>query len=184
MRPTALGVPITLDVEGARVVVVGADEEAARKVALLAEAGAQIAQLAPEAFSPAVLDGARLALVTPRDPALAEAVSRAARARGVLVWACDDAVHSDFAMPALARLGRARFAVSTGGASPALAGRLRAALERSLGDTFARFVAALGELRDRAQREEPDATRRRALLNDAVDGLELEITVKYPAWFE
>jgi siroheme synthase-like protein len=196
------GLLVALDVAQATVVVVGGDEEAERKIELLLDGEARVRVLAeaPTAriagwaaagllehaarpFSPGELDGARLVLVTPRDPALAAAVAEAARARGVLCWACDDPAASDLAMPAVARLGAARVAISTSGRSPFLAGRMRAALEAALGDTFARFVEALGERRALARAEEPDRARRRAALEALLDGFELELRVRYPRWF-
>jgi siroheme synthase (precorrin-2 oxidase/ferrochelatase) len=77
-------------------------------------------------------------------------------------------------MPAIARLGPLRIAISTGGASPSLAGRLRALFEAQLGARFGRFVAALAE-----RRKLHDAAARRADLDD----LELTLTTRYPAWF-
>jgi precorrin-2 dehydrogenase/sirohydrochlorin ferrochelatase len=184
MDADAIGLAVTLDLDGRKVVLVGDDEEAARKSALLAEAGAAIAQVAASAFTPALLDGAALVLVTPRDDALAAEVHAAARARGVPCWACDRPARSDMAMPALARVGALRLAISTGGRSPALAGRLRAALEDGLGDRFGGFLEALGELRERVQREEPDADRRRELLRAALDDFALALTVRYPDWYK
>jgi siroheme synthase (precorrin-2 oxidase/ferrochelatase) len=102
----------------------------------------------------------------------------------VLFWACDDPAHSDLALPAIARLGAARVAVSTGGNSPALSARLRAALETGLGEDFARFVDELGRLRARVQSDEPDRDRRRAALTDALDDFAVELRVRYPRWFK
>src|SRR5262249_1866069 len=103
--------------------------------------------------------------------------------RGVLVWCCDNSSHSDFAMPAIARVGAARIAISTSGASPALAGRMRELLEPALGERFARFVEVLAALRERAK-QESDAENRRAVLQAALDGFELDVSVRYPAWFK
>jgi siroheme synthase-like protein len=134
-------------------------------------------------FAASVLDGALLVMVAVRDDELAARVHAAARARGVLCWACDNPPHSDLAMPAIARLGVVRFAVSTSGASPGLAGRLRAALETGLGEKFARFVDVLAALRERAQ-QDGDETRRRATLLAALEGFQLELSARYPAWFK
>jgi siroheme synthase-like protein len=184
VNPTARGLPITLDLEGAQVVLVGGGDEAERKGELCVEAGAELRRIDDgAAFRDADLDGARLALVTARDPALAARVHAAARARGILCWACDDPARSDLAMPAVARLGAARVAISTSGFSPVLAARLRAAIETALGERFTRFVEVLGALRERAK-SEPDATRRRATLQAAVDGFSLEIAARYPEWFK
>jgi precorrin-2 dehydrogenase/sirohydrochlorin ferrochelatase len=203
MRADACGLAITLDLDGARALVVGGDDEAERKIELLLDAGAAVQVLADtltprvaewaatgrlahaaRPFSDGDLDGTRLVLVALRDRELARAVHAAARARGVLAWACDDPEASDLAMPALARAGALRLAVSTSGHSPSLAARLRALFESQLGPPFDRFVETLGALRAHAQREEPDAGRRRALLHQAIEGFSLDIEVRYPTWFK
>src|SRR3954447_13732302 len=147
MRGDAVGFAITLDVEGQAVLVVGDDADAARKRALLEDAGARVTQRAPSDFADGDVDGTRLVLWSAREPALAARVAAAARARGVPVWCSDDPARSDFAMPAIAQLGPVRLAVSTSGGSPSLAGRLRAALEAQLGARFATFVTALAARR-------------------------------------
>ncbi len=175
MRGDAPGFAITLDVEGQAVVVIGDDADAARKQALLEDAGARVTLLAPAAFSDPALDGARLVLVSARDPALAARVAAAARARGVPLWCSDDPAHSDFAMPAVAQLGNVRIAISTAGGSPTLAGKLRAIFEEQLGPRFAEFGRALA-----ARRPSRTVDERRADL----DGFELALGVRYPDWFE
>ena len=174
MRGDAIGFAITLDVEGKAVLVVGSDADAARKRALLEDAGAAVTQLDPDEFTDASVDGARLVLLSVRDAALAARVSAAARARAVPVWCSDDPARSDFAMPAVAQLGPARIAVATAGASPTLAGKLRATFERQLGERFAEFVRALGKRRAAHSTDERRAD---------VDGFELEMRVRYPEWF-
>ncbi|MGZ3441241.1 MAG: precorrin-2 dehydrogenase/sirohydrochlorin ferrochelatase family protein [Polyangia bacterium] len=175
MRTDAPGFSITLDVEGQSILLVGDDADAARKRTLLESAGAHVHQLAPADFRDEAVDGARLVLLSVRDPALAARVSDAARARSVPVWCSDDPARSDFAMPAIAQLGPARFAVSTAGGSPTLAGKLRAIFEEQLGERFAAFVRALADRRPSRTTDE-----RRADL----DGFDLELRVRYPEWFK
>lgn len=177
MRAESLGFPLTFDVDGMTVLLVGAadDVDAARKRALLEQSGALVRQVAPAAFTDGDVDGARLVLSTTREPELAARVAKAARARHAIVWCSDDPAQSDVAMPAIAQLGPMRIAISTGGASPSLAGRLRALFEAQLGARFGRFVAALAE-----RRKLKDADARRADL----DGLELELKVRYPPWLD
>jgi siroheme synthase (precorrin-2 oxidase/ferrochelatase) len=175
MRGDASGFAITLDVEGQAVLVVGDDADAAKKRALLEDAGAQVTQLAPSAFSDDAVDGARLVLLSTREPALATRVAAAARARGVPVWCSDDPARSDFAMPAIAQLGPLRLAISTAGGSPTLAGKLRAIFETQLGERFAAFGRALS-----ARRPTHTIDERRADLDD----FDVELRVRYPEWFE
>jgi len=175
MRGDAIGFAITLDVEGQAVLVIGDDADAARKRALLEDAGARVTQLAADRFDEASVEGARLVLLSVREPALAARVSAAARARGVPVWCSDDPARSDFAMPAIAQLGPARIAIATAGSSPTLAGKLRAIFDKQLGERFGEFVRALGQ-----RRSVHNVDERRADL----DGFELELRVRYPDWFQ
>jgi siroheme synthase-like protein len=65
------------------------------------------------------------------------------------VWVnvADDPRAGDVILPAVARRGKLQIAVSTGGASPALAHRLRERLEDEFGPEYGDLVALLGMLR-------------------------------------
>jgi precorrin-2 dehydrogenase/sirohydrochlorin ferrochelatase len=199
MKRDAIGLQVSLDVEGRHAVVVGGDAEAEDKVgrlldgearvtvisrepgaALLALAASGRVAIYPREFQPGDLNDADLVFVCVRDEELAERAFAAAQQRGVAVWACDDPERSHMAMPALARLGRARIAVSTGGASPALAGRIRGAIERDLGGAFGEFVERLGRERERLLAAEPDPERRRERLRALVEEFELRLAASYP----
>jgi len=199
MKRDAMGLQVSLDVDGRHAVVVGGGDEAEDKIARLLDGGARVTVLAkqasaaigalaragrlalyPREFQPGDLNDADLVLVCERDGALAERAYAAAEERGVAAWACDDPERSHFAMPALARVGRLRLAVSTGGAAPALASKIRAAIERDLDGAVAAFVDRLGRERERLLREEPDPAVRRERLRALVDGFELRLSVEIP----
>jgi siroheme synthase (precorrin-2 oxidase/ferrochelatase) len=184
MRTDALGLPITLDLEGARALIIGPDDdERRRKQLLLEDAGAIIEALTPDHFSDEKIGNARVVMVSAHDTALTARVAAAARARGALVWCSDAPEHSDFAMPAIARLGRARIAVATGGGAPALAKRMREQLEAALDNPrFRRFVDELAALRE--QLEGADFETKRAELTKAIEGFVLELGVRYPDWLK
>jgi len=133
--------PIFLDLEGAAVLVVGGGPIALRKATGLAEAGAIITVIAPD-----LVDGLasvaqrieqrqyrhgdvadyQLVITATNDPALNAQVAADAKAIRVWVNSADDPDNCSFILPAIARRGPVTVAVSTGGASPALASRLRA----------------------------------------------------------
>src|SRR5579863_2670285 len=121
MRLDALGLPVTLDLDGKRVLLIGDDDdERARKLLLLQDARAMIDVIAPAQLFDAMIDGCALVMLTCHDRVLAQHLFLATRARHVLLWCSDDPEHSDLAMPAIARLGsRVRVATSTAGAAPA-----------------------------------------------------------------
>jgi precorrin-2 dehydrogenase/sirohydrochlorin ferrochelatase len=199
MRSEAVGLQISLDVEGRRALVLGGDDEAADKVQRLLDGGAIVTVVAPSvngtieglarmskltllqrAFFPADVRDADVVLVCARDPELAKRVHEAASSDGAAIWCVDDPERSDFAMPALARAGKMRFAISSSGGSPALAARFRAALERDLGQPFREFVDAVAAARARIKNEVTDEETRREILREMVDKLEIAVSVKLP----
>jgi siroheme synthase-like protein len=158
--------PVVLDVTGVSVLVVGAGPVAARKVAGLVAAGADVRLVAPDispaldrstvadlrerTYEPGDLDGARLVVTATGVAAVDAAVAADATAAGIWVNAADQPFDCTFILPAVARNGPLSVAVSTGGTSPALAQRLRDRAAELLTDEV---VALADEL----------ATRRSAL---------------------
>lgn len=158
--------PIFLDVMGQRCVVVGAGAVGQRKAQSLLSAGAKVTVVAPEAtarvellsvegklqwlaeaYQPSHLDGARLVFAATDDPELNQRVAADARARGALVNVAEPPEAGDFAVPATLRRGEICIAVSTGGASPSLAKKLREQIESVVGEEYAALVELLGEMR-------------------------------------
>ena len=149
--------PIYLDLRDVLVLVVGAGPVAARKVAGLVAAGARVRVVAPSVsdaldrdlvaelrerpFATADLEGVRLVVTATGSPAVDGEVAAAATAAGLWVNAADQPEDCSFILPAIARNGPLTVAVSTGGASPALARRLRDHAGRLLTDE----VVALAE---------------------------------------
>lgn len=133
--------PVFLDLHGVPVLVVGAGTVAARKVAGLAAAGAVVRVVAPEVapqlerddvaelhtrpYQPGDLDGVRLVVTATGHADVDAAVAADATAAGIWVNAADQPSDCTFILPAVARHGPLSVAVSTDGASPALARRLR-----------------------------------------------------------
>jgi precorrin-2 dehydrogenase/sirohydrochlorin ferrochelatase len=175
--------PAFLDVTGARCVVVGGGRVAARKAHALAVAGADVLVVAPQtgdeiealaAASPHVrvtrklfderdLEGALLAVAATDDLAVNERVGRLARDRGVLVNVVDQPALSTFLVPAAVSHGRLQVAVSTGGASPAFARRLRERLEEQLSPRLAAYLDAMAEIRSMVFEQVKDSAARAAI---------------------
>ncbi len=146
----AFAFPISLDVTGRRCVVIGGGPIAAEKAAALADASAEVVEVAADAYAPEVLDGAFLAISSGEDGTDAAQLFADAEQRGVLLNAMDDIPHCHFAFPSILRRGDLRIAISTGGAAPALSRRLRLRLEEELPEAFGDLVAALGDARELA----------------------------------
>jgi precorrin-2 dehydrogenase/sirohydrochlorin ferrochelatase len=96
-------------------------------------------------------------------------VADGVREVGGLVNVADDPAGSSFHVPAALRRGDLTVAIATGGKSPALARRLRQRLEQTIGPEYQAFLAALRELRDRAQQTIADPAVRHAVYRQAID---------------
>ena len=150
--------PIFLDLSGRRCVVVGGGEVANRKARKLLQARAGVVvispEIKPELESVAVevrrrpyrdgdLEGAYLAFAATDSRGANAAVAREAKERGIPVNVADGPFEGDFALPAVLRRGRLQVAVSTGGASPTLARRIKNELEERFGPEWAGIVERL-----------------------------------------
>jgi siroheme synthase-like protein len=176
-----------VDLAGRRCVVIGGGAVAEGKVHGLLAAGAAVTVVSPTVT--AALDAAAgagritharrryrdgdlvdaaLAVVATGDAAVNAAVAAEGWSRGVWVNAADDPAHCDFILPAVVRRGALAIAVSTGGASPALARAVREEIERTIGADYATLVEVAGEVRRalRAERRVVDAATWRAALDD------------------
>jgi precorrin-2 dehydrogenase/sirohydrochlorin ferrochelatase len=155
---------VFLDLEGRRCVVVGGGEVANRKARKLLQARAKVVVISPEVkpelagmaaevhrrtYSEGDLEGAVLVFAATDVREVNAAVVREARERGILVNVADEPSGGDFALPSTLRRGQLQVAVSTGGASPTLARRIRRKLESVFGSEWAGVVEEL----DRARRD-------------------------------
>jgi precorrin-2 dehydrogenase / sirohydrochlorin ferrochelatase len=175
-----------LDLRGRRCLVVGGGRVAERKVLSLLACGADVRVVSPavtarietlagagrirlarRGFRATDLRRALLAFAATDDRTVNRRVAGAAAAAGALANVADDPAAGDFQVPASLRRGDLTVAVSTGGRSPALAKRLRQRLEETIGSEYEAFLAALAELRARAQDTIPDVEARQAIYRDA-----------------
>jgi precorrin-2 dehydrogenase/sirohydrochlorin ferrochelatase len=129
--------------------------------------------LTPRAYRPGDLEGpapappenvrrVRPALVfaATNSPEAQQAVRKDAEAMGALVNAVDDARESDFLVPASFAQGDLLVAISTSGASPALARRLRRQLQVTLGLEYRSYLRFLREARKQVMKTVPDKAQR------------------------
>src|SRR5206468_2935570 len=164
------GFPLTLDVKGYPVLVLGGDEEAAEKTQRLLDAGAKVTVIAPtlheqlrqlaasakiihrgRQFRETDLESAILILNMIRgDRDFSRMLFAKARERKILLWCVDHPEASTVNMPAVVASGHARVAISMSGMAPALSGFMKEDLERILDGEFAAFVEWLGQLREQA----------------------------------
>lgn len=159
--------PIFLDLEEVTVLVVGGGRIGARKADALVAAGARVRLVATEvsdavdcgamadvrekSFDETDLDGVRLVVTATGDYDVDQSISVAARTRGIWTNAADQPVDCEWILPAVTRAGRVTGAISTDGASPALAGYLRDRLAEMLDDRVAEIADILAAERTAVQ---------------------------------
>ena len=110
----------------------------------LAQMGAEI-HLRPYEYGD--LAGAKLAFTATASREVNAAVAREAKERGVPINVADRPSEGDFAVPSTLRRGGLQVAVSTGGASPTLARRIRGELEEAFGPEWAGVVEEFDTVR-------------------------------------
>ncbi|MBI4351831.1 MAG: bifunctional precorrin-2 dehydrogenase/sirohydrochlorin ferrochelatase [Elusimicrobia bacterium] len=159
--------PVFLTLEGKPCLVVGGGEVAFRKTETLLKSGAaQVKVVAPllhpgfarlgakgrirffkRKFRLSDLKGAAIVVCSTDSEEVNALVGKAAEKSGALVNVVDRPALCNFIVPAVFRNGPLTIAVSTGGASPALAKKIRIRLGRTYGGAFGGKVEALRKLR-------------------------------------
>lgn len=181
--------PLFADLQRRQCLVIGGGLVAQRKVAALLQAKARVTVVSPMAtprilgyahrgrirhvartFRPADLHGAWLVCAATDDRVVNEAVFKAATRRRIFANVVDQPRLCSFIAPAIARRGSLTIAVSTGGASPTMARRLRDEVDRRLGPEYARLLRLLGGLRDVAKRRLPRYEDRKRYFDDLAQG--------------
>lgn len=184
---TAAGCSLLIDLTGRRCVVVGGGSVAARRVRTLLAGGASVIVIAPDVgaelravdepgltierrpYRDGDLAGAFLVVSATGDEAVDATVADDARARGCLLSAGFDGDAGDTRFPAEMRRGALRISVSTGGASPTVAGTIRRELEERYGPEWGPYVASLSVLRNSIRATDLPESRRRRLLGLAAE---------------
>jgi len=136
-----------VDVEGRRCIVVGEGGMADEKVAGLEACGAAVDRVAPARYKRRTLKGALLVVAATHDRKLNERIFRDAERRGMLCNVADVPGLCNFILPAVHREGPIAVAVSTGGASPALAKRLRSMIAAIVRPEHAELAEELRAMR-------------------------------------
>jgi precorrin-2 dehydrogenase/sirohydrochlorin ferrochelatase len=175
--------PLFLKLRGRRCLVVGAGKISEGKIAGLLEAGAQLLVVAPNAtdriqrwhqdgkirlqkraFRPNDLKGVFLVVAATNSENVHRAVYRHAQARRVLCNIVDIPPLCDFYYPAVVRRGKLQIAISTEGASPSLARRLREEMEVAFGPEYAAWLKHLSRARKKLLAKRMPAAERMELL--------------------
>jgi len=176
-----------LHLEGKKVVVIGGGKVAERKVCGLLDTGALITVISPEAtdelqklartgqifwakhrFCAEDIKDAFIIFAATNDRLLNQQVKESA-APSQLVLMVDNPCESDFQLPSSFRRGRLSIAVSTGGASPTLARKIRTRLEQEFDPSYEEYLEFLYLKRKWIINEVADTALKRKLLTAIAD---------------
>lgn len=193
--------PIALDLDDRGALVIGGTGEAPGTVERLLRAGARVTVVAPDDVHEAIQEAAAAGLLelhrrpfqdedltakaivflTPGDDALSRRLHAELTAAGRLVCTLDRPEVSSFANLAVVAVSGLTLAFGSHGTSPGTVRRLREDLTAVFSDPrFARYLDAIGRVRERLPRGEA----RRARMRAAMEGFAIEAKLRFPPWFE
>ncbi len=158
--------PIFLNLRNKHSVIIGGGDVALRKVKDLLEAGAFVKIISPHfheelqllnnqnlqriqrEYREGDLKGAALVFSATDDPETNRRVFVEAEDRGIFINSVDDPEHCSFIVPSSFARGNLIVAISTSGASPALAAKIRRNLENAIPENIAQALDAMSSARD------------------------------------
>jgi precorrin-2 dehydrogenase / sirohydrochlorin ferrochelatase len=175
---------------GRRCVVVGGGSVGLEKVEGLLACGGEVTLIAPEADAelqeyaregsirwerrayagPADLEGVFIVIAATNETDVNIAVYGDAERRAMLVNVVDVPPLCNFILPAIVRTGPLAIAISTAGASPALAKRMKREIEGQFGEPYARLAVLLNEARGWAKGTLPTYQDRKEFFEGIVGG--------------
>src|SRR4051812_35033686 len=178
-----------LKLTGRRCVVVGGGEIGLEKVEGLLACDGRVVLIAPHAvpelerlasegsiewirreYEPGDLEATFIAIAATDATDVNIAVYNDAEARAMLVNVVDVPPLCNFILPAIVRTGPLAIAISTAGASPALAKRMKAQIADTYGEPYARLAVLLNEVRGWAKGTLPTYQDRKAFFEGIVNG--------------
>ncbi len=180
-----------LRLSGRRCVVVGGGEIGLEKVEGLLACDGEVTLIAPAALpalaeharegsirwerreyaGPEDLEGVFMAIAATDDTDVNIAVYDDAERRAMLVNVVDVPPLCNFILPAIVRTGPLAIAISTAGASPALAKRMKREIEGQFGEPYARLAVLLNEVRGWAKATLPTYQDRKEFFESIVNGV-------------
>jgi precorrin-2 dehydrogenase/sirohydrochlorin ferrochelatase len=174
---------------GRRCLVVGGGEVGLEKVEGLLACGAEVTLAAPDAvpelreyadegsivwerrpYRRSDLEGKLLVIAATSDTEVNIAVHDDAERRQMLCNVVDVPPLCNFILPAIVRTGPLAIAISTSGASPALAKRMKREIANAYGEPYARLAVLLNDVRGWAKATLPTYQDRKEFFESIVNG--------------
>ncbi|MGZ8237741.1 MAG: siroheme synthase CysG, partial [Methylobacter sp.] len=186
--------PVFLKLKDQACLVVGAGEIAARKIELLARAGAKITVIAnkispavlnlqtihnlslrQKSFSAADLGEFRLVVSATDNPETNQLVAKTATERNIPVNVVDNPELCSFIFPAIIDRSPIIAAVSSGGAAPVLARLLRAKIETVIPPAYGQLAGLADKFRDKVKQHIKKPAQRRVFWENILQGSVAEL---------
>lgn len=180
--------PVFIDIKNHPCLVVGGGAVALRKIRLQLKAGAKITVVAPELcaelrkelgtqinhiareFQNSDINGYRLITAATDQAEVNKTISALAQAKNVPVNVVDEPALCSFITPAIVERPPITIGISTGGAAPVLARKIRSIIEAAVPPGYGRLAAAMSHGRDRLKTKLADEPQRRTFWQSVVDG--------------
>jgi siroheme synthase-like protein len=178
-----------LKLDGRKSVVVGGGDIGLEKVEGLLACDGDVTLVAPDAieplraladegsirweqraYEPADLEGTFMVIAATNDTDVNIGIYEDAEKRAMLVNVVDVPPLCNFILPAIVRTGPLAIAISTAGASPALAKRIRNQIAEEYGEPYARLAIMLNEVRGWAKGTLPTYQDRKEFFESIVNG--------------
>jgi precorrin-2 dehydrogenase / sirohydrochlorin ferrochelatase len=190
---------IDLKLDGKTIMVVGGGAEAYRKTQNFVDSGAKIWVISrdfsaeiqklgeekkvallktgikdAQAFVDSLSPKPDILLAVTNDSALNLGLVKAAKYYGCMVYSVDNPALSDFILPAVARIGDVKVAVSTGGKSPAMAHVLRERIEKMITPQDLLEIELQEKMRTILKDRVSDPKERSKLLYEILDNVNIK----------
>lgn len=171
-----------------KTIIIGGDDEAERKVIELEKTGADLTIISRQ-ISPVMQDmhnskvfnwidrdyqvgdlhGAFMVIVAEYTGDTNQQVWEEANRLGILCNVMDDIPHCNFTFGSLVKRGPLNIAVSTSGAAPTMAVRLRERFEQEFGPEYEDFLEFMQSIRKKMKELHPDFSKRKQLWYELID---------------
>lgn len=187
--------PAMLRLKGKKAIVVGGGQVAERKIKSLLEAEAVVTVISPK-VTPQInawsksgsiiwierefqskddVQSASLIIAATNDREVNKRVLHAASPMQ-LINIVDNPEESSFIVPSSFKQGRLTIAISTSGASPALAGKMRRELARQYDESYGAYIDFLADCRKIVKKEVPNQEDRQRIFHMLLDEPFLQLT--------
>jgi precorrin-2 dehydrogenase / sirohydrochlorin ferrochelatase len=180
--------PVYLELRDRPCLVIGGGTVAERKTLALLEAGATVTIISPaltsklhefsdsgkityvqKQYEESDVSGQFLVIAATPSVEVNTLVAQACRKRHVLVNVAVPPEESSFIVPSVVERGDLVIAISTSGASPALAKKIRQDIEQRYGREYGLFLEKMAAIRNRVREEVPDSHKRNAVFQAIVN---------------